>query len=620
MRRLAARDRLKNQITFKDIPIANRVGYQIGMTRQTQVPKRRRSRAASVLQIFISASPRRAAIVTVLLLLAGFAESIGYATLLPVLSVFMGDAAGQPSQLQAIVSGALSWVGIPLDSLIILLAVVVACAWLKAAVMQLGNVYVGNEMAQVATGLRLRLIDTLLNVKWSYFTRQPVGRFANSISNEAARAAEAYYAAAMFVTTAVQTIIYLILTLVFSWQVGLLSLLIGFAITWMLRPLVRISRKAGRQQTQLTQSLVARLTDTLTGIKPLKAMAKHVRISALFAADARAVNETLRRQVVAKQGVRNLQEPILWSFGAAILLIAHHFTDIPFSVLLVMGALLFRVVITSNKVQQNYQMAVIAESAYWTMQETIREAHGEQEVNVGVKIPTLKKACVFDRVSFAYGDKTVLRDVSFEFSAGVITAITGASGAGKTTIADLILGLMSPTSGTIRLDDVPLAEVDLIRWREMVGYVPQDVILFHDTVLANVTLGDPNLTAADAEAVLRSVDAWDFVAQLPQGLQTVAGERGSLLSGGQRQRIALARALIHRPALVILDEATSALDPETESAICQSLKSLSGKTGLTILAISHQPAWVEAAHRVFRLERQQVSPAIDEPRARAAAS
>jgi ATP-binding cassette subfamily C protein len=607
-------------MTFKDIPAANHVGYQTGMNSVRQVPKRRRSRAASVLQIFVSAAPKRAALVVALLLLAGFAESIGYATLLPVLSVAMGDTAGQQSDLQMAVSHVLAWIGIPLDNLAILIALVVASVWVKAAIMQLGNVFVGNEMAQVATGLRLRLIDTLLNVKWSYFTRQPVGRFANAISNEAARAAEAYYAAAMFVTTVIQSIIYLTLTLVFSWQVGLLSLLIGGSITWMLRPLVRKSRKAGRAQTQLTQSLVARLTDTLTGIKPLKAMAKHVRISALFAVDARAVNETLRRQVVAKQGVRNLQEPILWTLSAIILLIAYRYTDVSFSTLLVMGALLFRTVITTNKAQQNYQMAAIAESAYWTLQDTIHEASAERETNSGAKAPTLKRACVFDRVSFSYGDKVILWDVSFEVAAGAITAVTGASGAGKTTIADLILGLMSPAAGTIRLDDVPLTEVDIIQWREMVGYVPQDVILFHDTVMANVTLGDAAYTAADVEAALKSVDALDFVAQLPLGLQTVVGERGSLLSGGQRQRIALARALIHQPSLVILDEATSALDPGTEAAICHSLKSLSASSGLTILAISHQPAWVEAADRVYRLDRQQVSSALDETTPRAAAS
>jgi ATP-binding cassette subfamily C protein len=161
--------------------------------------------------------------------------------------------------------------------------------------------------------------------------------------------------------------------------------------------------------------------------------------------------------------------------------------------------------------------------------------------------------------------------------------------------------------------------VDLIQWREMVGYVPQDVILFHDTVMANVTLGDTAYSALDVEAALKSVDALGFVKQLPQGLQTVVGERGSLLSGGQRQRIALARALIHQPSLVILDEATSALDPGTETAICQSLKTLSSTTGLTILAISHQPAWVEAADRVYQLDRQQIAAAPKEAPPRAAA-
>jgi ATP-binding cassette subfamily C protein len=302
-----------------------------------------------------------------------------------------------------------------------------------------------------------------------------------------------------------------------------------------------------------------------------------------------------------------------------ILLIAYRFTDVSFSTLLVMGALLFRTVITTNKAQQNYQMAAIAESAYWTLQDTISEATGERETNTGIKAPTLLRACVFDRVSFGYGDKPILRDVSFEITAGAITAITGASGAGKTTIADLILGLMSPAAGTIRLDDVPLGDVDLIQWREMVGYVPQDVILFHDTVMANVTLGDTAYSALDVEAALKSVDALGFVKQLPQGLQTVVGERGSLLSGGQRQRIALARALIHQPSLVILDEATSALDPGTETAICQSLKTLSSTTGLTILAISHQPAWVEAADRVYQLDRQQIAAAPKEAPPRAAA-
>jgi ATP-binding cassette, subfamily C, bacterial len=128
-------------------------------------------------------------------------------------------------------------------------------------------------------------------------------------------------------------------------------------------------------------------------------------------------------------------------------------------------------------------------------------------------------------------------------------------------------------------------------------------------VLANVTLGDPQLGREDAKAALVAAGAWDFVTQLPRGLDSIVGERGMLLSGGQRQRIAVARALINRPSLLILDEATSALDPSTEAAICRNLRGLVAKTRLTILAITHQSAWGETAHRVYHLERGQVTEA-----------
>jgi ATP-binding cassette subfamily C protein len=145
-------------------------------------------------------------------------------------------------------------------------------------------------------------------------------------------------------------------------------------------------------------------------------------------------------------------------------------------------------------------------------------------------------------------------------------------------------------------------------------------VLFHDTVLANVTLGEEDLTREDAETALEAAGAAEFIAHLPGGIDSIVGERGTLLSGGQRQRIAVARALVRKPLLLILDEATSALDPETEASICRNLKDLSRRTGLTILAISHQPAWVEAADRVYRVEGRRVRAPQDEGPARAVAS
>ena len=567
------------------------------------------TRPPGVIRIFFTTSPTRAIMVVGSLVLAGFAEGIGYATLLPALTIFVGEGGGKPSWLQTTITWALTAVGIPTDSLGILLLIALTAITAKNLLLTWSSNFVGYEVAEVATGLRLKLIDTLLRVRWSYFARQPVGRFANAVSNEAARASEAYSASANLMAYLVQAAVYVILTLLVSWQLGALSLIVSAIISYALKPVVRMSRKAGRRQTQHTHDLVTRLTDTLIGIKPLKAMARHVRFGALFAADARSVNKALRRQVWGKQAVRSGQDEMLFASGCGLLYVAATFWKLPLQEVIVMAALLFRTVLMFNRSLQWYQMAVLSESAFWGLRETIAEAERERETISGRGMPSFNNACRFDNVTFGYGDKTVLRSVSLTIKAAEITTLTGTSGAGKTTIADLLLGLHLPDSGEIRIDDMPLGEADLVRWREMVGYVPQEVILFHDSVLANVTLGDPDLGRDDAQDALAAAGAWEFVSQMPQGLDSVVGERGTLLSGGQRQRIAVARALIHRPALLILDEATSALDPNTEAAICRNLKDLVAQTGLTIVAITHQSAWVEAAHRVYHVERGQVTEA-----------
>jgi ATP-binding cassette subfamily C protein len=170
---------------------------------------------------------------------------------------------------------------------------------------------------------------------------------------------------------------------------------------------------------------------------------------------------------------------------------------------------------------------------------------------------------------------------------------------GKTTLIDLVLGLHRPQGGRILIDGADLAEVDLQAWREQVGYVPQELILFHDTVFENLTLGDPAYGPDDVAEALRLAGADRFVEGLPEGIQTVVGNKGARLSGGQRQRVALARALIRKPRLLVLDEVTSALDPESELAICRNIEALRART--TVLAVTHRPAFLNIATRVFEL-------------------
>jgi len=154
------------------------------------------------------------------------------------------------------------------------------------------------------------------------------------------------------------------------------------------------------------------------------------------------------------------------------------------------------------------------------------------------------------------------------------------------------------------IDDVPMRDIDANAWRKMIGYVPQETLLFNETVITNVSLGERGITREQVEATLRRAEAWAFVAALPDGMDTVVGERGTQLSGGQRQRIAIARALIRDPALLILDEATAALDPETEDDIVNTVRRLAGK--ITVLSISHQSAMKQVADRVYRIDAGRV--------------
>jgi ATP-binding cassette subfamily C protein len=229
----------------------------------------------------------------------------------------------------------------------------------------------------------------------------------------------------------------------------------------------------------------------------------------------------------------------------------------------------------------------------------IDQASSDVEALPSGATPTLERDIEIRGVRVCMDGAIVLDDLSLSIPAGRVTAFVGESGVGKTTAADLVSGLIRPDAGEVYVDGVPLCELDLRRWREMIGYVPQEMLMLHDSVAKNVTLGDPVVTAEQAEQALRDAGAWEFVSALPGGIECSVGERGTRLSGGERQRIAIARALVHGAKLLILDEATAALDPKNESAVWAAVERLRGRT--TVIAISHQPALTGVADRIYRI-------------------
>ena len=555
-----------------------------------------------LLTVLTSRYPGRTAAAVVALLLAGIAEGVGLSALFPLLRV-AGDVgsglAEEPSGPGRVLVGLFAAVGLT-PTLEALLVVIVAAAAVKSGLALLANRQVGYIVAGVATDLRLALIRALLAARWPYFVGQPLGALANAVATETTRAATAYLHGTTVIAFIIQAAVYALLAFLVSWKAALGALVVGLGVMVLLNRLVRVARRAGARQTRLLRSLVARLADLLQSVKPLKSMGREPVAGGLLLSDTLGLNDALRREVFSREALRSFQELAITIVVAAGVYAAVTRAELPFSSVLVMTFMIARALVGLGKVQRGYQQMLTCESAFWSLERAVSEADQQQEISVGTMSPLLRGGLRLDGITFAYEGEPVLRDVSLTVPAGRVTVVVGPSGAGKTTVVDLVTGLLRPHQGEVWIDELPMAHVDRAAWRRMIGYVPQETLLLHDSVLRNVTLGDPALTPADAEYALRAAGAWDFVTLLPDGVLSLVGERGGRLSGGQRQRLAIARALIHRPALLILDEATSALDADSEAEICASLRRLRGQ--LTILAVSHRPALAEAADRVYRLD------------------
>jgi ATP-binding cassette subfamily C protein len=460
---------------------------------------------------------------------------------------------------------------------------------------------VGYAVARVATDLRLDLLRSFLRARWSYYTRQPVGTAANAMATEADRASQAYYFLAQVVALGVDTAVSIAVALAISWWATFAAGVVALATTATLSFLVRQSERAGRRQTRLLRSLLRQLSDSFQIVKLLKATGRENLIGPLLERDTRQLDKQLRRRVLTKEALRSIQDPLLVICMAICVWLATAYLAIPFSSLMVLAVLFLRTVNSANKMQRRYQSAITEASALWSILDMTEHARAEAEPLGGSASLRLDSSIELRDVRVVYDGKPALDGVTLEVLAGQITALVGPSGAGKTTVVDLITGLTAPDAGEVRVDGTRLDEANLAEWRRSIGYVPQESLLVHDTIRTNITLGDRTVDEARVEEALRFAGIWDFVMGLPGGLDTIVGERGALLSGGQRQRLAIARALLHRPRLLVLDEPTAALDAEAERAVWRTVRRLRGRA--TVVAISHQAGLLEVADHVYRLER-----------------
>jgi ATP-binding cassette subfamily C protein len=568
-----------------------------------------------LLLAFARSDPRRSLLVLAALVVAAVAEGFGLSALLPLLSLAGRQPTDDHSPLGRVMGPLLAYAGLHPAAPVLLLAILAALL-LKSTLLIVAKRQVGYTVAQVATDLRIRLLHSLLCTRWAYFTSQPVGALANAFAAEAARASQAYLAGVTMVSQLIIVVAYAVVAGTTSSAATAAAIPLGILTVAVLSRLVRMTRAAGARQTVLLKGIIARLTDVFRGVKLVKVMGREPIVAPMLVGETEQLNAALRRQVITKEVVAALQDTALMAYVAVGVHVCVVVLGLDISLVFMLALVFIRMLTSLNKAQRQYQEMAENESAYWSLLSTVRAAEAEGETITGEKTPRLERSIIFRDVVFAYDAHTVLDGVSLEIPAGKLTVLVGPSGSGKTTIIDLLARLTSPLSGEIRVDDVPIGELDVTAWRRMIGYVPQETVLFNESIALNVSLGDPGIRRAEIEAALQRCGAAPFIERLPNGIDTSVGELGTKLSGGERQRIAIARALVRRPRLLILDEPTSMLDAASEQAVWQMVANLRGP--MTILAVSHQHAPLVLADFTYRLQHGQVAAVLPDQAPRTA--
>ncbi len=552
---------------------------------------------------FMVAYPKRSLTIVVLLTIAGLAEGFSIFTLLPLMNVSLAGAAPSGHVATWIERG-LAVVGLQ-PTIGTFLAIIVIGISLKAIVTLIAMREVGYAVGRLMTELRQRLITALMIVRWSYFTQQPLGVFANAMGAETIRAGATYQQSARLAAAAVQATVYGVVTFIVSWRIALFAVIAGIFGVVVFRRAVAIAQQAGARQTELMKSISVRTTDMLQGIKAIKAMGAQQSAIPLLDHEIMGLDEAQRRQVWSGELIRVTQEPVLVVFLAVAMYGAIAFSGETLPTMMVLAVLFYRLFNRFQVMLEIYQVIATGASAYWSVHQLCTQAEDQREPDGLVRLRVVGAPSIeLKDVAFAYGEKTILHDVSLRISSGEFVALCGASGGGKTTLIDVIGGLLPTGCGEVFVDGQNLKDVELASWRRHLGYVPQELLLLHDTVYQNISLGDPDVDRGRVEEALRAAEMWDYVAGLPQGIDTPVGERGGRFSGGQRQRISLARALVRHPSVLLLDEITAALDKQTERDICATVRRLAG--GMTIIAISHQPEMLRVADRVLEISDGQL--------------
>ena len=486
---------------------------------------------------------------------------------------------------------------------------VILLAWLRSTFAYLGPVYAKLTDASFADRLRKSIFEQLISLNLGYYSQTRSGDLINCLNNEIATIQRGFGAASAFAIRGSTLLVYIVAMFLISWQLSIASLLLFGMLSVMISSFVVRVREASFPVSQAGADFTSTGIELISAMRTIQTSSTQDFERARFYRISEKVKAVLFRLNKAVDLIRPLAEAISTTILICVIVSAFNIFvvsgQLQTASLLTFMFVLFRMM---PLIEQVNGLRVELGSYGGSIDKIKQVLKVEDKLylkNGDLEFKQLQNAIEFINVDFSYtSEQLILENINLSIKCGETTALVGTSGAGKTTLVDLVPRLYDCTQGTILVDGINIKSLDIASLRRKMAIVSQDTFIFNTSVRENIAYGLGVVDEEHLRLVSRQANALDFILEMPDGFDTKLGDRGVRLSGGQRQRIAIARALLRKPEILILDEATSALDSVTERLIQEALEELS--KGCTVIVIAHRLSTIVRADKVVVLEKGKI--------------